>query len=209
MPRLKKSRFAKRDYSKGPAISFAEQPRSVVVKGDAMKIREIMSTEIKKATPDNTLVDIAAMMRDEDIGALPVVQDGELRGIITDRDIVIRAIAEGKEPSITTVQEVLSEEVESVEPDDDIEEAADVMAAHQIRRLPVVEDGKLIGMVSLGDISVKHEEGTAAHALEEVSEGVKASSTGTSRAEAGTKRPSTKSTAVGGSRKSTSKARSS
>src|SRR5205823_429828 len=140
-----------------------------------MKISEIMTTDIKKATPDNTLADIAAMMRDEDIGALPVVQDGELRGIVTDRDIVVRAIAEGKEPSTTTVQEVLSEEVESVEPDDDIEEAADVMAAHQIRRLPVVEDGKLIGMVSLGDISVKHEEGTAAHALEGVSEGVKAS----------------------------------
>jgi CBS domain-containing protein len=174
-----------------------------------MKIREIMSTEIKKATPDNTLIDIAAMMRDEDIGALPVVQDGELRGIVTDRDIVVRAIAEGKEPSTTTVQEVLSEEVESVEPDDDIEEAANVMAAHQIRRLPVVEDGKLIGMVSLGDISVKHEESMAAHALEGVSEGVKASSTGTSRAEAGTKRANTKSTAAGGSRKSTSKARSS
>jgi CBS domain-containing protein len=99
------------------------------------------------------------------------VQDGELRGIVTDRDIVVRAIAEGKEPSTTTVQEVLSEKVESVEPDDDIEEAADVMAAHQIRRLPVVEDGKLIGMVSLGDISIKHEKSTVAHALEGVSEG--------------------------------------
>jgi CBS domain-containing protein len=136
-----------------------------------MKIREIMSTEIKKVTPDNALIDIAAMMRDEDIGALPVVKDGELRGIVTDRDIVVRAIAEGKEPSTTTVQEVLSEKVESVEPDDDIEEAADVMAAHQIRRLPVVEDGKLIGMVSLGDISIKHEKSTVAHALEGVSEG--------------------------------------
>lgn len=174
-----------------------------------MKIREIMSTEIKKATPDNTLIDIAAMMRDEEIGALPVVQDGELRGIVTDRDIVVRAIAEGKDPSTTTVQEVLSEEVESVEPDGDIEEAADVMAAHQVRRLPVVEDGKLIGMVSLGDISVKHEEGTAAHALEGVSEGVKASSTGTSRGETGSKPASAKSSAAGSSRNSTSKARSS
>jgi len=175
------------------------------MKGDAMKVREIMSTEIKKATPDNTLNDIAAMMRDEDVGALPVVQDGEVRGIVTDRDIVVRAIAEGKEPSTTTVQEVLSEDLESVEPDDDVEEAADLMASHQIRRLPVVEDGKLIGMVSLGDISVKHEEGTSAHALEGVSEGVKASSTGTRRAEAGSKRASMKSTAADRSRKSAAK----
>ena len=140
-----------------------------------MKIREIMTTDIKKATLDNTLTDVASMMRDEDIGALPVVQDGELRGIVTDRDIVVRAIADGKEPSTTTVQEVLSEELESVESDDDVEKAADLMASRQIRRLPVVQGGKLIGMVSLGDIAVKHEESTASHALEGVSEGVKAS----------------------------------
>lgn len=172
-----------------------------------MKIREIMSTEVKKATPDNTLIDIAAMMRDENIGALPVVEDGELKGIVTDRDIVVRAIAEGKEPSTTTVQEVLSEELESVEPDDDVEEAADLMAAHQIRGLPVVEDGKLIGMVSLGDIAVKHEEGAAAHTLEGVSEGVKASPTAGAKTRSGSKRVSAKSGSAGGARKSSSKAR--
>src|SRR5947208_3880507 len=152
-----------------------------------MKISEIMTTESKKARPDNPLADIAAMMRDEDVGALPVVQDGELRGIVTDRDIVVRAIAEGKEPTTTTVQEVLSEELESVEPDDDVEDAADLMASRQIRRLPVVQRGKLIGMVSLGDIAVKHEESTASHALEGVSEGVKASMRRSTISEAETK----------------------
>jgi len=173
-----------------------------------MKISEIMTTEIKKATPDNTLADIAAMMRDEDVGALPVVQDGELRGIVTDRDIVVRAIAEGKEPTTATVQEVLSEELESVEPDDDVEDAADLMASRQIRRLPVVQRGKLIGMVSLGDIAVKHEESTASHALEGVSEGVKASTRASTRSEAETTRTRSIDTR-GPSRKSTTKARSS
>ena len=173
-----------------------------------MKISEIMTTEIKKATPDNTLADIAAMMRDEDVGALPVVQDGELRGIVTDRDIVVRAIAEGKEPTTTTVQEVLSQELESVEPDDDVEDAADLMASRQIRRLPVVQRGKLIGMVSLGGIAVKHEESTASHALEGVSEGVKASTRASTRSEAETTRTRSIDTR-GPSRKSTTKARSS
>ena len=173
-----------------------------------MKISEIMTTEIKKATPDNTLADIAAMMRDEDVGALPVVQDGELRGIVTDRDNMVRATAEGKEPTTTTVQEVLSEELESVEPDDDVEDAADLMASRQIRRLPVVQRGKLIGMVSLGDIAVKHEESTASHALEGVSEGVKASTRASTRSEAETTRTRSIDTR-GPSRKSTTKARSS
>jgi CBS domain-containing protein len=140
-----------------------------------MKIRDIMSTDILKATPDNTLSDIALMMKEQDTGVLPVVEDADLMGIVTDRDIVVRAIAEGKDPTTTTVDEVLSEDVEIVSPDDEVERAADIMSARQIRRLPVLEDHRVIGMVSLGDIAVKHEEGTAAHALEGISEGVRAS----------------------------------
>src|SRR5206468_1882450 len=98
---------------------------------------------------------------------------GELKGIVTDRDIVVRAIAEGQDPSTATVQEVLSEDLESVQADDDVKQAADLMASRQIRRLPVVEDGELVGMVSLGDIAIKNEDGTAAYALEGISEGVK------------------------------------
>jgi CBS domain-containing protein len=138
-----------------------------------MNVREIMSTDITKATRDNTLADIAVTMRDGDIGAVPVINDGKLVGIITDRDIVVRAIADGRDPSTTKVEEVLSKEVETVGPDSDVNDAADLMAAHQIRRLPVVEDRQLLGMVSLGDIAVKHEEGTAAYALQGISEGVK------------------------------------
>jgi len=151
------------------------------------------------------LAGIAAVMRDEDVGSLPVGQDGELRGIVNDRDIVVRAIADGKEPATTTVREVLSEDLESVEPDDDVEEAADLMASHQIRRLPVIQGGKLIGMVTLGDIAVKHEESTASHALEGVSEGVRASRRASSAAEESIR---TRSVAAGPTRKSTTKARS-
>ena len=90
-----------------------------------MNVREIMTTDVTKATPNNTLVDIAMTMRDEDIGAVPVVEDGQLLGIVTDRDIVIRAIADGRKPSDTRVEEVLSEEVESVAPDTDVTDAAE------------------------------------------------------------------------------------
>jgi len=103
-----------------------------------------------------------------------VDEDDDLVGIITDRDIVVRCVAEGKDPSDTNVEEVLSHELETIEPDVDVEEAARLMADKQIRRLPVCEDGELIGMVSLGDLAVRtpQSEGPAA-ALCEISQGVR------------------------------------
>jgi CBS domain-containing protein len=139
-----------------------------------MKVREIMTTEVATAAPDTTLDEIAIMMKDEDAGGIPIVDDGELVGIITDRDIVIRCVAAGKEPADTTAEEVLSEELRTIEPDADVDDAADLMAQHQIRRLPVVEDGELVGIVALGDIAVKEDEDAGAtDALEAVSKGVK------------------------------------
>jgi CBS domain-containing protein len=142
-----------------------------------MKVRDIMTSEgLATATLDSTLKEIAALMRDEDVGAIPVLDvEDQLAGIITDRDIVVRAIAEGEDPSVCTAEEILSEELHTIEPDASLEEAASLMARHKIRRLPVVEDGTILGMISLGDISVKAEEEQAAEALEGVSEGVKPS----------------------------------
>lgn len=141
-----------------------------------MKIREIMTAEIATAAPDATLDELAGMMRDHDTGVIPIVENDELQGVITDRDIVVRCIAAGKEPADTTAEEILSEDPETIEPDADVEEASKLMASRQVRRLPVVEDGRLVGMVSLGDIAVKsREEDVAAGALEHVSKGVKAS----------------------------------
>ena len=146
-----------------------------------MKVRDIMTTDVATATPETTLEDIATMMRDEDTGAIPVLDDDELVGIITDRDIVIRCIAEGKDPVETTVEDVLSEGLETIEPESNIEEARELMSRRQVRRLPVVEGGQLIGMLSIGDIAVKSDSDVG-DTLENVSEGVKASGTTAKRA---------------------------
>ncbi len=139
-----------------------------------MKIREIMTTEVASARPDSTLQEIAAMMRDEDVGVVPILESGELTGIVTDRDIIVRCIAEGKDPGEVTAADAITEGLETVSPDTDVREASRIMAERQIRRLPVVEDGSLLGMVSLGDIAVKHgDERLAGEALQEVSHGVK------------------------------------
>lgn len=145
-----------------------------------MKIQEIMTRDPKTCSLETTLEDVASLMRDEDVGAIPIVDDGELAGIITDRDIVVRCIADGKAPGDTTVEEVISEDLKTVSPDDDVQQAARIMADAQIRRLPVVdEDGNLVGMVSLGDIAVKHsDEEVSGGALEDISEGVKRGSGG-------------------------------
>ena len=138
-----------------------------------MKVREIMTTEVATAAPDNTLDEIAVMMKNEDAGSIPIVADGELRGILTDRDIVIRCIAEGKEPTDTTAEEILSEALHTIEPDAEVEEASELMAEQQIRRLPVVEENRLVGILAIGDIAVNEDEETAGETLEEVSRGVK------------------------------------
>lgn len=140
-----------------------------------MKVRDIMTSEgLATATLDTTLAEIAERMRDENVGAIPIVdEDEKLAGIITDRDIVVRAIAEGEDPNECTAEEILSEQLHTIDPDADLEDAADLMARHQIRRLPVVEDETVIGMISLGDLAVKSEEDEAADVLEDVSEGVR------------------------------------
>jgi CBS domain-containing protein len=138
------------------------------------KVRDIMTEDVATASPTSTLAEIAGMMRDEDTGAIPVVDEDELVGIVTDRDIVIRCIAPGKHPAEVAAEEILSEQLEVIEPESDVEEAARLMERRQIRRLPVVENGRLVGMVSLGDIAVKAGEEQAGDTLEGVSQGVKA-----------------------------------
>lgn len=145
-----------------------------------MKVRDIMTSEgLATATLETTLAEIAERMRDENVGAIPIVdEDEKLAGIITDRDIVVRAIAEGEDPHECTAEEILSEQLHTIDPDAELEEAADLMARHQIRRLPVVEDETVIGMISLGDLAVKSEEDEASDVLEDVSEGVRQQSGG-------------------------------
>src|SRR5438874_511642 len=140
-----------------------------------MKVSEVMTTEVETVQMNSSLEEVASIMKVENVGAVPVVdEDDDLVGIITDRDIVVRCIADGKDPAETNVEEVLSHELETIEPDVDVEEAARLMAEKQIRRLPVCQDGELVGMVSIGDLAVKTPQVRAsAHALKEISQGVK------------------------------------
>ncbi len=144
-----------------------------------MKVRDIMTSEgLATATLDTTLTEIATRMRDENIGAVPIVDDEDrLAGIITDRDIVVRCIATGQDPEECTAEDILSEELHTIHPEADLEDAADLMASRQIRRLPVVEDEVIVGMISLGDIAVKSDE-DASDALEDISEGVRETGAG-------------------------------
>jgi len=118
------------------------------------KISEVMSTDVQTISPDASIEEAAQEMRDGDFGLLPVGEEEQLLGVITDRDITVRAVAEGKDPS-TPVRDVMSEGVISAHEDDSVEDAARVMSDHQIRRLPIVDaDQRLVGIVSLGDFAV-------------------------------------------------------
>jgi CBS domain-containing protein len=118
------------------------------------ELSEVMNTDVQTVSPDDTIEEAAQEMRDGDFGLVPVVEDEELVGVVTDRDIAIRAVAEGRDPS-TLVREVMSEGVVWASEDDSIEDAARIMSDHQIRRLPIVDaDQRLVGIVSLGDFAV-------------------------------------------------------
>src|SRR5437870_831211 len=147
-------------------------------------VREIMTSNPATATLDTTLEELATMMKEHDTGAIPVLDGEELAGIVTDRDIVIRAIAEGKSASECSCEEIISGDPQTIEPEADAEEAARIMSQRKIRRLAVVEDGELVGMLSLGDIAVKEGEDVAGDALQDVSEGVKQGRAGRKRASA-------------------------
>jgi CBS domain-containing protein len=129
-----------------------------------------MSRNVETVDPQTPIVEAARKMRDGDVGALPVSAGGRLVGMITDRDIVVRAIAEGRQPEQTAVQEVLTSDLFFVREEDSIEDAADQMAEHQVRRLPVLSgDEQLVGIVSLADV-VRTDQDSGAAALDDISE---------------------------------------
>lgn len=134
------------------------------------KISDVMSADVQTISPDATIEEAAQEMRDGDFGLMPVGDDDQLLGVITDRDIAIRAVAEGMDPS-TSVREVMSEGVIWANEDDSIEEAAQIMSDHQIRRLPIVDaDQRLVGIVSLGDFAVDSSDiGPVVEALSDIS----------------------------------------
>ena len=136
-----------------------------------MKLREIMSGPVVKIHPEETVSVAARMLEHNNIGALPVCgTDGRLCGMLTDRDIVIRCLAAGKQPQTTSVREVMTAKIYVGRPDMEVSLAAGLMGREQIRRLPVMDKGKLCGMVSLGDLARKEESSIdAGDALVEIS----------------------------------------
>ncbi len=120
-----------------------------------MKIRDIMTKSVITAYLDDTIEVVAGLMKEYNIGAIPVVDENSvMKGIITDRDIVIRNIAEGKDPKSEIVQNIMTTAVETVSPETDVEDAVKKMSNCQIRRVPVVEGGALVGIAALGDVAV-------------------------------------------------------
>ena len=118
-----------------------------------LKAYEVMTHPLAMCAPDASVTDVAATMRDRDIGDVLIVEDGKLRGIVTDRDLALQALTGQDDPKQTPIRKYMSTKVVTGEPAWDLEQVTGVMAKHQIRRLPIVQDGKLVGIVSLGDVA--------------------------------------------------------
>jgi CBS domain-containing protein len=136
-----------------------------------MKISEIMTPDPKCVSPDASLAEAARVLRDLDVGSVLICDHDRLAGIITDRDICIRAVADGRDPNRTTVRETMSQGVSFVFEDQDVEDAVHRFEQDQIRRLPVLNrDKRLVGIISLGDLAVDADSHWGGEALKEISE---------------------------------------
>jgi CBS domain-containing protein len=136
-----------------------------------MKIKELMTTDVITCTPSTPIMEVAKHMKNNDIGSVPVVNNNQLVGLITDRDVIVRCIALGLDPNKTQAQDCMTKNPVTVTPETDAHEAADLMASEQVRRLPVVKNGALVGICVLGDLAVMsvHVD-EAGDALSEISE---------------------------------------
>lgn len=138
-----------------------------------MNIRDVMTPNPRSVSLSDSIQNAARIMRDEDTGAVPVVDDGRPVGIVTDRDIVVRAVADGGQID-RPVRDIVTSSIVLATPDMSTREAAALMSEHQIRRLPVVENDRLVGIVSIGDLAVKEgRDGRIGDTLQQISEGVK------------------------------------
>ena len=129
-----------------------------------------MTSDPAKVGPDDVVAQAATLMKQEDCGAIPVVRDGMLIGIITDRDIAIRVVAEGRDAKTTKVSESMSADPITIAPDADIAEAASVMATSQIRRLPVVENGQLLGIIVTAQLARREKASETGETIKDISE---------------------------------------
>jgi len=136
-----------------------------------MKLKDIMTKDVIAVSADTTVYDAATIMRDKNIGSVPICTDDmNVEGIVTDRDIVLRVVCEGKDPKQVKCGQIMTDRLTVGKTDMEVEAALELMGDVQVRRLPVVENGKLVGFVSLGDMAVNRKYNKAAEeALSEIS----------------------------------------
>jgi CBS domain-containing protein len=127
----------------------------------AQQVKDVMTPTVVTVRPDASLVEAAQLMRAQDIGDVIVARDGELLGVLTDRDIALRAVADGVDPLTVSCQAVCTPDPVTVSPDNNITEAVRLMRRHAVRRLPVVADGRPLGIVSIGDLAQERDPGSA------------------------------------------------
>jgi CBS domain-containing protein len=133
-------------------------------------VREAMTQDVCAIDADKPVSYSAKMMRDEDVGLAPIVEGDRLVGTVTDRDIALRVVAEGRDPERTTVREIASTRLVTVAPDQDLDEALHLMAKHQVRRLPVVEeDGRLVGVLAQADVAREGRDAQTGDVVEKIS----------------------------------------
>lgn len=139
-----------------------------------MLVSEVMTRDVQLVPPQTSVVEAARIMRDTDVGALPVGEGRRLTGMVTDRDIVVRAVADGRATADVAIADVLSSEIVSCRATDSVEDAANLMAQHQIRRLPVLgDDQQLVGILALADVA-RNDQDSGGAALDDISEPVAA-----------------------------------
>ncbi|MDG9689094.1 CBS domain-containing protein [Streptomyces sp. DH17] len=120
-------------------------------------VRDIMTGHPVTVEPQTSVTAVARIMRDRDLGAVLVTDGDELRGLVTDRDLVIRSVAEGGDPERTTVAGACSDDLVTVRSDDELNHAVELMRDHAVRRVPVIDDGRPVGIVSLGDLAMERD----------------------------------------------------
>jgi len=133
-------------------------------------IREVMTSNPCTIDADKDIAYAAKMLRDEDVGVAPIVEGDQLIGVLTDRDIAIKVVAEGKDPQTTKVREIASKDIVTIDPQQDLDEALRLMAQHQVRRLPVVEeDGKVVGIIAQADVALQSDDAKTGELVEKIS----------------------------------------
>ena len=136
----------------------------------AKSVQETMTSNPRTVEASEPIVAAARIMRDEDVGVIPVLEGDRLIGMLTDRDIAIRVVAESKDPQTATAGEVASRELVTIDPQQDLAEALRLMAQHQVRRLPVVEeDGRLVGVLAQADVALAGDDVATGQVVEEIS----------------------------------------